>query len=112
MPWVPSRPVSLISRREAVSTLFDLGYKIPRYPQYAEGTDHHMEICTAVGEGHLEVAKLLLEKKASLEAKCYPSTQSGGANLMHLAAYSGNGEMIRFLAEKGLDVDASAGRFT
>mmetsp|Transcript_4837 Transcript_4837/g.8744 ORF Transcript_4837/g.8744 Transcript_4837/m.8744 type:complete len:269 (-) Transcript_4837:218-1024(-) len=109
MPWVPSRPVSLISRREAVSTLFDLGYKIPRYPQYAEGTDHHMEICTAVGEGHLEVAKLLLEKKASLEAKCYPSTQSGGANLMHLAAYSGNGEMIRFLAEKGLDVDASAG---
>jgi ankyrin repeat protein len=51
--------------------------------------------------GQLDVVKLLLDKKAFINAKT-----KNGFTALHLACQNGHSRLVRFLIDRGADVDA------
>ncbi|QDU68149.1 ankyrin repeat domain-containing protein [Engelhardtia mirabilis] len=54
----------------------------------------------AIGGGSVEAAELLLEYGADLEQ------ESGGETALHLAAWRGHDELVRYLVQRGARIDA------
>jgi uncharacterized protein len=67
----------------------------------ARDTRQNTALSTAVFQGNVEMAGILIKAKADLKASLY------GMTPLMMAASTGNAEMIRFLAEAGADVNFS-----
>jgi ankyrin repeat protein len=64
------------------------------------------EIHEAARQGNLEKVRALVDKDPTLIA----AKDKGGETPLHWAAFSGNIDLVRFLLEKGAEVDARNGR--
>ncbi|MBQ7607277.1 MAG: ankyrin repeat domain-containing protein, partial [Desulfovibrionaceae bacterium] len=69
----------------------------------AKNEDGHTPLHWAAGNGHTEVAKLLIDKGADLNAK-----DKGGIMPLHWAAAYGRTEVAKLLIDKGRDVNAKS----
>ena len=58
-------------------------------------------LMTAAQNGHLAICRLLIDKGAQLEAKCWD-----GRTPLHFAALQGHVEIVRLLCDRGADVEA------
>ena len=54
----------------------------------------------AVGEGHLNVVKYLIENGSEIDA-----VTTGGRTALHMACYNGNKEIIEYLVSKGSEIN-------
>ena len=83
--------------RAAVESILAGGADINE-SDFVLGTPLHV----AVARGNLDLAKLLIDRKADLEAV----SEREEAKAVHLAAYFGDIDMLRLLLESGADIDA------
>lgn len=69
----------------------------------AKDNDGHTALIYAAGVGHADVAKLLLDKGANIEAKA--KDKWGGTALIYAAMY-GNADVVKLLLDKGANIEA------
>lgn len=81
---------------DLVQVLIDAGAEVN-----ARDTRQNTALSTAVFQGNVELAGILIKAKADLKASLY------GMTPLMMAASTGNVEMIRFLAQSGADVNFS-----
>ena len=88
-------------QKEAVVLLLENGAKVNAA---ALNSQRVMPLHSAVAGQHFEIAKLLVEHGALVNAE-----QEGGFTPLHAACQNGQAEMVKLLIEHGADVNAQSG---
>lgn len=100
--------------RDAVQVLLEAGMS----PDVREPVDEQTALMWATAEGHLAIARQLLEAGANpnlqarvseLKKRKNADFPSGGFAALHWAARDGNSELINLLLEKGADINVRNG---
>lgn len=94
--FYPLGLAAFFGKKTVAKLLLEYGAKVNAAADNEQGV---MPLHSAVAGGHLEIARLLLDRRALVNAK-----QEGGFTPLHGAAQNGQIEMIELLIERGADV--------